>query len=247
MEAEDPGPKLARGSDFSRMGVHTVPRLCNSASAASALLTHTPSWREPFPPWCGLNGTRGPQSATRPSLPLPSVKDGKTKPQKPEEEARDLIKSPHPAGGSGRKCLFSFQRCGMLRTGTGGPAFPDSVAQGPEMTSVREALRMAEGLRGGRCRVLRRADSCTFPACRARRCRGTLGTPMWKTACQRKPGGRGELDVRSRRRALPRRHQSPGPWARHLAGGGRPASPDVTAGRGSGVTPRYCPNSPYCQ
>lgn len=45
-------------------------------------------------------------------------------------------------------------------TGTGGPAFPDSVAQGPEMTSVREALRMAEGLRGGRCRGLRRADSC---------------------------------------------------------------------------------------
>lgn len=222
-------------------GAQTAPRLCSSASMASVPLTDTRSWPELSPPsWGLLNWTRGRDLQQDVPSPLPSVKAGETKLQNPEEEARDLIKSPHPAGGSRRKCLFSFQRCGMLLTGPAGPAFPDTAAQGPEMTSIREALGPAEGLRGGRRRGhrprLRRADSCTFPACRVRAAGGRLGPPCGRL-CAR--GNRGAAESLTPGRGGVRFLGVTGaraPAARHLDGAGSPASPPMAPWPGSQVS-----------
>lgn len=57
---------------------------------------------------------------------------------------------------------------------------------------------------------LRQADSCTLPACRARRWGGTLGTPCGRLRAGGN-GGHAELHARARRSAFPQRDQSPGP------------------------------------
>lgn len=115
------------------------------------------------------------------------------------------------------------------------------------MTSIREALGAAVGLRGGRCRghpptpASDRPTAARFlPA--GPGAGGDVGDPVWTTARRRKRGPRrasrqGQAECVSSARPEPR-----APASRHLDGGRRPASPDVTAAWFAGVTPRYCPN-----
>ena len=188
-------------SELSRDRQSHVRGAGRAPEGVTQLPSRTCAWPELSPPARGgEEGDRGLQSATHyPEFPFPtSPKDHKTKPQTPDEKhkirSNPAVLHRAVAGDGPRKCLFSFQGCGMLLARGPGAGrsrqLPDGWPGGPDMTFIpgrvgdRGASLRRDG--AGRSRVHaapgRAAPGPTairfLPAVASGRCPGTLGTPM---------------------------------------------------------------------